>query len=437
MQHLRINCVQIIVSISLNSELWIWSFTDQSIVLLLMVSLFRTVYIFLNMNTLNYDDVPSYEDLPLALLWELYWNNPTLLQEMLNKLTCKCGGLSWPSKDLPTNLLAIIDVLYPHQNSTKCPYKLGVDEPCLAVLERDIYALLGAESQDTESMLRKVEASCGKWRQLTEVLEHRFDSYLFEAAATMRNFLADRLEELAPGRMDSDLSASSRETDLVETMQTSLAENSQLSSILLFAVSGSGKTHCIRNFLANNCGFYFQACNLTPYLGKLHGPSKHDGARDTFLLAKMIEFAREVFRSREDLGNHSIKHSSVFSRVIQHWLTSLIHCRLILLHRFRDEFNQQLNNAIESERSVNLDKFHRLFPQLWLEFQTLPSKNTPDCFESMFQLSCLLPTVAKKATAAREELLQALQSPLYYCLDEAQSDLDFCITPQEAYELSF
>lgn len=102
----------------------------------------------------------------------------------------------------------------------------------------------------------------------------------------------------------------------------------------------------------------------------------------------------------------------------------MIHCRIILLHHFIDVASRETTFPYP-------ERFAHYLPQLWLDFQTASftgEPDLPDPFESLFQISCLIPTTNEWLQTAELHLHDILRSPLLYCLDEAQSDLD-CFIP--------
>ena len=155
----------------------------------------------------------------------------------------------------------------------------------------------------------------------------------------------------------------------------------------------------------------------------LHGPRKIDGATDKSLLTKIIMHSQSITNKYPDISIASILYLHILPTLIIRWIMNLIHCRIILLYQFIDVTSRETKYPYPN-------RFVNFLPQLWLDFQTTSftgELNLVDPFESLFQVSCLLPTMNKRLESAIDHL-KDLSSPLLYCLDEAQSDLD-CVIP--------
>lgn len=379
---------------------------DHCEALLLRVSIYQHIH-----NLMNDD-----KDESVGLLWELYWKRADLLEDMLFKLTVPvfCDPnmtiIAQLRSKPPLNLQPTVDLLFPQEvaNIRNC-FKLAYDEPYLAQISSD----LGPVDNDSEHFSSRLAG----WNQLCEGLEERFDRTVREARQIMEAFLEAKLECSEDETKDYILRDYSGETNLIDEMELMKEKNASCSSVLLFAVSGSGKTRRIKHLLSQKYGFYFQACNLPVdvALYGLHGPRKIDGAGDTVLLAKIMDYSRGIIDRYPDMSAALELYSHISPPLIIRWITNLIHCRIILLQQF-----------IDVAFAFRGTKFPYLTPQLWLDFQTTSFTgefNLPDPFESLFQVSCLLPTMNERLENAKIPLSH-LDSPLLYCLDEAQSDLD-------------
>ena len=401
---------------------------DRYEALLLRLSIYRRINNIMHDPENAVDPIESDQDESVGLLWELYWKRSDLLDNMLFKLTvpiaCAFNTTSsdqwlaqWPSKPSP-HLLPIVDLLFPQEfQNQRNTFMLAYDEPYLAQISGD----LRHADKDSEPFSSRIAG----WEQLNQGLEERFDRTVTEARQTMRAFLEAKLEDSEDYTKDYTLRDYSGETNLIDKMELMREEDAPCSSILLFAVSGSGKTRRIKHLLSQNFGFFFQACNLPVDIALcgLHGPRKIDGAGDTSLLAKIMMHSQSITNKYPDMSDASILYSHIVPTLTIRWIMNLIHCRIILLHQFIDVASNETKFPYPK-------RFENFLPQLWLDFQTTSftgELNLVDPFESLFQVSCLLPTMNKRLEIAID-YLKDLSSPLLYCLDEAQSDLD-CIIP--------
>ena len=374
----------------------------------------------------------GHPDESLGLLWELYWKNSQRLEEMLFRLTMPIVYapnitsvnqlLAQRPRDYYPHLLPIVDLLFPQEiDNQRRFFSLAYDEPYLAQIARDF----GPANRDTEPLSSRLTG----WKQLNQGLRERFNRTVTEARQTMKAFLEAKLEDPEDVTKDYSLRDYTGETNLTSEMELRKEEAANCSSVLLFAVSGSGKTRRIKHLLSQKFGFYFQACSLPAgiALHGLHGPRKIDGAGDTSLLAKIMKHSERFIGMYPNMPS-SIEYAHIFPHLIICWITNLIHCRIILLHHFID--------VASSKTKFRYPKrFAHLLPQLWLDFQTASftaELDLPDPFESLFQISCLLPTMNDWLEIAEIDL-KNLSSPLLYCLDEAQSDLDCSIPTGGSY----
>lgn len=201
------------------------------------------------------------------------------------------------------HLLPIVDLLFPQEfDSFMKIFELAYDEPYLAQIARD----LGPTDEDTEPFSSRLTG----WNQLNQGLRERFDRTVTEARQTMKAFLEAKLEDPEDITEDYSLRDYSGETNLIHEMDLRKEEAPNCSSVLLFAVSGSGKTRRIEHLLSQNFGFYFQACTLPAdfALCGLHGPRKIDGAGDTSLLAKIMKHSERFSDMYHDMSSTSIPY---------------------------------------------------------------------------------------------------------------------------------
>ena len=111
---------------------------------------------------------------------------------------------------------------------------LVYDEPYLAQISGD----LRPADKDSEPFSSRIAG----WEQLDQGLEERFDRTVTEARQTMKVFLKAKLEDLEDDTKAYTLRDYSGETNLIDKTKLMREEDAPCSSILLFVVSGSGKT---------------------------------------------------------------------------------------------------------------------------------------------------------------------------------------------------
>ncbi len=171
--------------------------------------------------------------------------------------------------------------------------------------------------------------------------------------------------------------------------------------LLLYGVSGSGKTRKIEYLLQENWGYYLLPGGLNldenRNCGNLYDPRRQEYSKDSSFLWEILRNIHSVVPGVNDENN---------SAMISEWLRRLIFARHLV-------FNVFLNFAIGKDQT----------PANWLKFQK--SCRDFDPFETLFRL-LLLVKHDDQDFGFRTEKLDFLreQNTLYYCLDEAQCYLD-------------
>ena len=190
--------------------------------------------------------------------------------------------------------------------------------------------------------------------------------------------------------------------------------------LLLYGVSGSGKTRTIEHHLHNHWGYYLLPGNLNsttqPIDGNLYDPRVEKGhSKDSCFLWGLIQNVDDVMPG---MDNHKVS--------IAEWSNRLILSRHLI-------FNMFLKVTAQNLEAQN--------PAKWLEFQK--SCSTFDPFETLFKLLLLFIGNFNSYLDLRfPDLMFDLSNlnsllrkkPFYYCLDEAQCYLDTPIpirTPSE------
>lgn len=245
------------------------------------------------------------------------------------------------------------------------------------------------------------------WIKSKQQVYNRLLESLGRTKIEIRKFIAASKGQISSSRAD----LGSREMDLESKIQEirsmpHMRTSRRTSFFLLAAVSGSGKTRSIQRLLSRQYGHYFQACNVTSDSHGIHGPRRHSGTRDTLTLGKMIKYAQRCTPERLH---------SYFEKCIENWLRRLYINRRIVLAIFLE---------IADELQLN----PRDRPNFWLRLQT---HDDIDFFDETFQLSCLVGHGSEDLRHLDERSFHATQkldTEMYFCLDEAQVDLDFLIS---------
>ena len=234
------------------------------------------------------------------------------------------------------------------------------------------------------------------WYSYRSSLQNRFTECLKKTGQSIEQFLKDNRDR----QHEDHSSGAINEVDLATITDGMKIPSSKAGSLVLFAVSGSGKTRSIERLLSRHFGFYFQACFVTLQPQGLHNAWRNPGSKDTLLLGKMIRFARSIHQ-----GVREVNEASWVTK----WLVSLINYRIAVFARFL---------TVAKELPFPME----FLPRLWFELQV---SNREDLFDEGFQLACLtdIPlTVMKDAHELIEEQLGLAQMNFY--LDEAQADID-------------
>jgi hypothetical protein len=178
---------------------------------------------------------------------------------------------------------------------------------------------------------------------------------------------------------------------------------------LLFAPAGSGKTRSIELLLSKNWGLYLLPCNLPPAsTNNLYRSRRMQGSSDTWTLWNTFQEIRKL-----------CPNISVNSVPIQSWYRLLLFSRKLILDRFLGMI----------EKNGDTDG-----PAKWLAFQTSCSPSC-DPFNTLFQLLILdsrpfswLASRLTFDTPYLDRLVKDDTKGLYFCIDEAQCDLDEAVT---------
>lgn len=221
-----------------------------------------------------------------------------------------------------------------------------------------------------------------------------------QAITEIQRFLQSKADD---SHNDEEIRSSSMGADLA----TSYQQNTHNSSLLLFAVPGSGKTRSLRRLLSQRFGPYFQACSVDSTFTGIHDTSRCPWSRDSNSLFKFIKHVPSQVLT-EPLKDFWI--SCCFQALVQ--------SRLYLLSQFiklSESFPQF------GERSPSL------LPKFWFDLQT---SDEMDPFDEMLQLSCIWSAFGEAFLnlifkgGYFKDSMQAIQQPwVFFCLDEAQSDL--------------
>jgi hypothetical protein len=367
--------------------------------------------------------LPQFLTYQFEFLFDLYWNDLPLLDNMITKLT-----IPLPDHQIYTtsrqreskSLESIKNFLYPLGPGPNDA--LGLDRVYLSKLNCDMSEVLKIKADQLDESTRALREftpsyeytlpliqnpgeslslsspyadSFRRWSSHSSNLKERFTSCEQKTTEYIRSFL-----DKEKGRpLESCCSEAINEIDLAIEIDKITTKSPATSSIVLFAVSGSGKTRSIERLLSCHFGFYFQACYVPLQTQGLHSAQRISGSRDTLTLGNMIRYAQEI-----------IQQPGVIDEIllVQRWLSKLIGHRRSIFAIFLD-VAQKLCFTPE------------LLPRLWYELQVSDSY---DIFDNAFQLLCLdnVNFPSDQIHDSTKEMLRGKE--LYYCLDEAQSDID-------------
>lgn len=192
----------------------------------------------------------------------------------------------------------------------------------------------------------------------------------------------------------------------------------RVDAVVLFAVSGAGKSHTLRHFLSQHFGFYFYSCNLAPTSGPaaVHDARRGSGPIDSVLLGQLIEYAK-LLVSGAPLGG-------TVAEFTRKWFVTLLKCRYSVFWQFIS-----LASRHYSTMSTKL-------PALWLALQT--NSNTAELFERYFQLASWCDFGEDHGNFDvnanyLSHIPTGLDGRLYFCLDESQADLDVFVLKGETW----
>lgn len=347
-----------------------------------------------------------------GFLWELYWDEPELLGQITSKLVIPLAGTD-RIRASPANaaeLQLIFDFLFP--GGFCCWVSLASDKAYLGQINRDRLEKLKLDDNRLKHWVEETYKDgyrfnqFPKWQQLSIQIDERFYQHLAVIGKQIKTLLEDEIQSPV-----EPLSSCSNELDIFKKVENIWESKSKISSILLFAVSGSGKTRSIKHLLSRKWGFYFQACNVAEASAEIHSPYRSKGSRDTLTLGRFIR------RSPNRFPNHFGSENPLINPIkwIQQWLTNLIYCRVLVLKAFMGVVDSELPHLCNSNSLYSL-------PRLWLFLQT---NSKVDLFDNLFQLSCAKTSTTHIEMSHFSRLFR--DEPFFYCLDEAQADLDFTI----------
>ena len=203
------------------------------------------------------------------------------------------------------------------------------------------------------------------------------------------------------------------ETEIGDPLEN-LSNDNREAVLLLYGVSGSGKTRSIKRLLHKHWGHYFLPGNpsLKPQRNSdsLYDPLREDHSEDSCLLWKLIENINDILPGMDKDSLHGMDKNSL-SRMKGHniaigrWINCLLKSRYLVFNKFL---------AIADSDTKT--------PANWLRFQT--HRSTSDTFKTIFGLLLLSRGGFNMADMTHvKELLK--EQPFFYCLDEAQCYLDF------------
>lgn len=299
-------------------------------------------------------------------------------------------------------LEAIKDFLYPF--GLRKDDALGVDIAYLSKLKRDTKKVLEITADQFSSFTRGLQSpllkrlpppyakSFRRWPSFGSDLGKRFENSLQQTTDYIRSFL----EHGGPRLESHDFI---NETDLAAEIDEIKVKSPSASSIVLFAVSGSGKTRSIERLLSHHFGFYFQACYVPLPTQQLHSAQRTSGSRDTHTLGKMIKYSQEIVKQANEVDE---------TPWVTEWFDKLIRLRRIILAIFVD---------VAGELAFT----EELLPRLWYKLQVSAEY---DIFDEAFQILCLLPEFYREDVNLFDANPRLCDKQLYYCVDEAQDDID-------------
>lgn len=347
-------------------------------------------------------------DTPSQLLWELYSEEPAILDRAITSLTFPLPRHRIYDVSLTQDLELIKRLFYPLGSTAEDD--LATDLAFLQKLSNDMHSKF---QLNDKTLRQKVDSKyvylSPSWTQLGNNLNDELELHLSIMKQKIKHFLDDQTQ-----RSDSG-SPYPSEVDLMQ-----IFSGIRTATVLLFAVSGTGKTQSIKSLLSRRFGFYFQPCSLSSEYPGLHDPRRTTGSRDTLHLFKILNYVNELI-------DHNNYTPNLFS-LIRNWLTRLVACRYIGLAQF-----------LQLAKDTNIPKSS--LPRLWFDLQTC---DTIDPFSDLFQISIFFPSFDYSSSefwksddpfsntfeSALDTIRHGIQNSgidqekLYHCLDEAQVDAE-------------
>ena len=176
--------------------------------------------------------------------------------------------------------------------------------------------------------------------------------------------------------------------------------------LLLYGVSGSGKTRSIEHLLHSQWGYYLLPGNVDPTeqrnRGNLYGPQREDYSKDSCILWRLLQKIDKIMPGME------------ISRLqVDYWFRLLILSRHLIFDRFL---------KVAAKRQA-------MTPAKWLGFQKSgfqKSCSDSDPFETLFKLLLLVNSGYGDLGYKTPHLddFVSSQKAFYYCLDEVQCCLN-------------
>ncbi|MCJ1430206.1 hypothetical protein MMC29_008123 [Sticta canariensis] len=344
------------------------------------------------------------------LIFDAYWDNLPLLDVMITKFAIPQhyhqrypASLQRESKSLDL----IKDFLYPFGSGPEdalksdCVYlsKLDCDrQNILNVTTDQLTDFRNKLDQGTRPLPSPYANSFRRWSSYRCELEKQLDTCLQNNTDYIRSFL----NKICNCQVESYDSQATNKVELATEIDKITAKSPDKSNIILFAVSGSGKTRSIERLLSHQFGFYFQGCYVPLQTEGFHSAQRTPGSKDTFTLGRIIQYAQEVVRQAGAVRGPNW---------IRTWLFKPIDLRHFMLAVFLD---------IASELAITPE----LLPRLWYSLQV---NNEYDIFDEVFQLLCLLDVSLRYSPKMLKPDYKTGNIKFHYCLDEAQGDIDTLI----------
>jgi hypothetical protein len=337
------------------------------------------------------------------LLWELYKNDMEALDNMTSCLLQilseydSHGDAGSPLYNLPEDLGLVKRFFFPWNDY------IGERSEAIAFFQKINHDRQLGNIPDERLSSDSVFPS-SDLEAILQGLQLRLQALMQQAENVILNYIQNRLNTPYD---DKDLLATCIGSDLATKFQSA---QSNL-SLLLFAVPGSGKTRSLRRLLSHNYGFYFQSCSVDTTPAGIHEPCRLPGSRDSASIWRFFQYVESHF---EDKPKSASFWMTICFRNLVQWRIHMLSRFFILVAQHFPDLGHQVPS---------------LLPLVWLDLQT---SDAVDLFDQVLQLSCILPTSFMRPiyTAVRlgvdfskDSLALIREHKLYFCLDEAQSDL--------------